>query len=90
MEPIDDILGKLKRMECPAGEVADKVRAMLAEYEAVPETEIAVFRERSLDQDGAQGYIARFPRNHNGLGMAVLTESGLDDYVARVVDAYLL
>ncbi|SEO62878.1 hypothetical protein [Propionispora vibrioides] len=90
MEPIDDILGRLKRMECPAGEVADRVRTMLAEYEAVAETEIAVFRERSLDRDGTQGYVARFPRNQNGLGLAVLTESGMDDYVAKVVDAYLL
>lgn len=88
MATVEDAIERIKELECPVGEVKNRVRGILMEYKVANGSEITVSRDHSLDKSGARGYRAHASRD-SGLDIAVLTVSGMDDYVSQVIDAYI-
>lgn len=88
MAKLEDAVNKIKNIECPTGDVKSRVADILDDYGISQGNEIVINRERSLDRDGAQAYITNVSDNGEK-SIVILAKSGLDDYVAKVVDAYI-
>jgi hypothetical protein len=88
MGSLDEALNRIKRLECPTGEVENRVAGILEYYGLGTKSEIDVNRDKNYDKNGAHAYTAHVPYL-NVDSIVVLAKSGKDDYVAEVVDAYL-
>lgn len=88
MNNIEGAIERIKGLECPAGDIKSRVRGILKDYEVANRSEITVSRDHRLDKKGARGYNAKITRE-NGLDIAVVAVSGMDDYVVKVIDAYI-
>ncbi|MEG6584758.1 hypothetical protein [Dendrosporobacter sp. 1207_IL3150] len=88
MPNIEDALDRIRALECPTTAIKRRVAGILLYYEVANKSDINVIREHSLDKNGARGYTAKISGD-NSLDIVVLARSGQDDYVAKVVDAYL-
>ena len=86
MEYIEDAIGRIKEIECPTGEINNRVIEVLTDFEVAARDEIIVRRDHSLDKNGVQGYNVNVSQK---LDIVVLAVSGRDDYVAKVIDAYI-
>ncbi|WP_291570988.1 hypothetical protein [Clostridium sp. UBA4548] len=85
MENLEAAIERLKIMECPTGEVEKKIANILEEYEVCSKSSIEVVRNESYDENEAQGYVAKI---NGSKALTVLAISGMDDYVAKVVDVH--
>ncbi|MPN12071.1 hypothetical protein SDC9_159381 [bioreactor metagenome] len=83
MENLKAAIERIKIMECPTGEVERKITNILEEYEVGSKSSIEVVRNKSSDENEAQGYVAKV---NGSKALTVLVVSGMDDYVAKVVD----
>ena len=88
MGRIEDAVERIKALECPTGDVENRVERILEDYGVVNRDKITVMRDKSLDRDGAEAYCAKITGS-GGQSVVILTKSGMDDYVAKVVDAYI-
>lgn len=89
MENLERAIGRLKELECPTGQVEERIQDIIDDYEGSSRERIQVKREEEYDrEDGAQGYLATLSHSKYP-SMVVLAKSGMDDYVAKVVDVYL-
>lgn len=88
MSTVDDVLERIRIIECPTGTVEDKVAGILEDYGFGPKSQIIVNRDEKLDKDGAQAYMAKAPYLETS-PIVILAKSGREDYVAKVVDAYI-
>lgn len=87
MSSLEQAVERIKALECPTGEVEYRVADILDDYGIANRNEISINRDRSLDRDGAQAYITNFSDKEKPI--VIMARSGLDDYVAKVVDAYI-
>lgn len=85
MSRLEDAVQKIKTIECPTGEVEYRVADILDDYGIANRNEVMINRDKSLDRDGAQAYRT----NLSDKSIVILAKSGLDDYVAKVEDAYI-
>jgi hypothetical protein len=88
MATIKEAIERIKALECPTGDIQNRITGILADYEIANKGEIVVSREHSLDENGAQGYNAKISRE-GGIDIVILAVSGGDDYVMKVRDAYI-
>ncbi|GMA98953.1 hypothetical protein [Pelosinus sp. IPA-1] len=88
MATIEQAIERIKALECPTGDVKDRVRKILTDYNVASKSEIMVTREHSLDKKGARGYNAKIS-GEGETDIVVLALSGRDDYVAKVMDVYI-
>jgi hypothetical protein len=88
MATIEAAIERIKALECPTGDIKNRVKGILTDYEIANKNEIIVSREHGLDKKGAQGYNAKISRE-GGMNIVILAVSGGDDYVAKVSDAYI-
>lgn len=88
MENLNLAMERIRIMECPTGQVEKKVLTILRDYHISDDNEIQVTRNEELDQAGAQAYKAKISGNINQ-EIILLARSGLDDYVAAVVDVFI-
>lgn len=88
MATIEEAIRRIKTLECPTGDIRNRVVGILTDYEIANKSEIMVSRERSLDKKGVRGYNAKICRE-GGTDIVILAVSGQDDYVAKVSDAYI-
>jgi hypothetical protein len=88
MSKIDDAIEKIKILECPTGEVENRIAGILEDYGVANRSEVEVERYEGLVINGAEGFCVKIPGDKNQTIM-VLANSGMDDYVAKVVDAYI-
>ena len=86
---VNSAIDRIKSLECPTGEVETRVAVILEDYKVANKNELNIYRNEKLDKDGAEAYTANFLNNPNQ-SIVVLAKSGLDDYVATVVDAYIM
>ncbi len=86
MNNIDAAIDRIKILECPTGEIENRVAGILENYGVAERSKVNISRVKNLDQDEAQAYTVKFQGEDNSI--VVLAKSGLDDYVATVVDAY--
>ncbi len=86
MSDINHAIERIRVLQCPTGELENRIEEILKQYNIDPKDEISVARVTDHDSNGAQAYKAAFAR---GREIIILAESGPDDYVAKVVDAKL-
>lgn len=86
MSKIDKAIGRIRSLECPTGELENRVTGILEEYGVAGRTQINIDRAKILDSDDAQAYKVKI--EDKGQSLIVMAQSGYDDYVARVVDVY--
>lgn len=88
MPKLEDAVERIKKLECPTGDMENRVAGILEDYGVANKNEITIKRDENLDRDGAEGYSVR-PTMSKERSIVVLATSGMDDYVAKVVDAYI-
>lgn len=87
MLKLEEAVKRIKALECPTGEVEYRVADILDDYGIADRNEISIKRDKSLDRNGAEGYLTNLPDNTGSI--VILAKSGMDDYVAKVEDAYI-
>ncbi|MCP8968618.1 hypothetical protein [Ectobacillus ponti] len=75
---------RIKRLECPTGEVEKRVAGILAEYGVAAPGEILVHRDEAREPDKGEVYRAEAA----GQSLFIYAKSGMDDYVAKVMDVH--
>lgn len=89
MATLNNAIDRIKTLECPTGDVEVRVADILEDYEVANRNLITIYRDEQFDTNGAEAYKASILGNKRQ-SVIVLAESGLDNYVAKVVDAYIL
>lgn len=87
MNNFEGAIERIKMLECPTGQLEQRVTDILEEYGVSKRDDIKIKREIALDSESAQGYSARL--NNGDQSIRFLASSGLDDYVAKVVEVKL-
>ena len=85
MSKIEDAINRLSFLECPTGELENRIVEILNDYDI---TNASVKRTEELDRNGAQAYSVKIS-DENMQNIIVIADSGLDDYVAKVIAAYI-
>jgi hypothetical protein len=88
MSKIQDAVERIKILECPTGEVENRIAGILEEYGVASRSEVEVERYEGLNINGSEGFCAKIS-GEKKQSIIVLANSGMDDYVAKVVDAYI-
>lgn len=86
MKKIDEAIDRIKILECPTGDIENRVTEILEDYRIANRNEISVNREQYFDAGEAQAYRVEIKGEDESI--MVLAKSGYDDYVATVVDVY--
>ncbi len=88
MENVGSAIDRIKMLQCPTGELENRVMDILEDYNIVNRNEVVIDRAEDLDKDGAQAYMIKIP---DGAVQSIVmyAKSGLDDYVARVTNVYI-
>lgn len=87
MEKFKDAIERIKILQCPTGDVENRVAGILEDYGVANKKEITVNRNEELDSIGAEAYSVQIGGNKESI--VVLVRSGKDDYVAEVVGVYM-
>ncbi|MEL7646891.1 MAG: hypothetical protein AAGU76_02300 [Sedimentibacter sp.] len=87
MWKIEKAIEKIRTVECPTGELKNRIADILDDFNVANRNDIQINRNEAFDRDGAEAYVAGL-RDDMNRSLVVLSKPGLDDYVARVVDAY--
>lgn len=88
MRSIENAIERIKTLECPTGDVEIYVADILEDYQVTNRNNLSIFRNKQFDKDGAEAYSATFSSD-SVESIIFLVTSGLDDYVAKVKDAYI-
>ncbi|MBC8061704.1 MAG: hypothetical protein H7Y18_13695 [Clostridiaceae bacterium] len=88
MSKIENAIERIKMLECPTGQVENRITGILEDYGVANRSEVEVKRYEELNINGAEGFCAKISGDKNQT-IIVLANSGMDDYVAKVMDAYL-
>lgn len=86
MNNMNTAIERIKSLECPTGELENRVAGIIEDYGISIRSKVNIHRVRNLDRDEAQAYQVQIAGEEQSV--IVLARSGLDDYVARVVDVY--
>ena len=90
MSVLEDAVERIKILECPTGDLEQRVKGILEEYGVANGDKLMVSRDKRFDQNEAQAYSATILGDQEqSQSIVILAKSGLDDYVAQVVDAYI-
>ena len=85
---LTDAMDRIKALECPTGDVANRVMGILEDYEVANKKDITVHRGEKLDENGLEVYRAVIG-NITEQPIVVIVKPGIDDYVAKVVDVHI-
>lgn len=88
MASIRAAIDRIKILECPTGELENRVAGILQQYEIANKNQITVKRDKDHDENGSQAYLATISGT-NKEEIIILAEAGMDDYVVKIVDARL-
>ena len=88
MSKIEDAIERIKILECPTGEVENRIVGILEDYGVANRSDLEVKRNEGFDINGAKGFSAKIHGDKNQR-IIVLADSGMDDYVAKVTDVYI-
>lgn len=86
MSKIDEAVDRIRILECPTGELENRVTEILEDYRVSSRNNINVNRDINFDSGEAQAYKVEIEGQNQSI--VVLAKSGYDDYVATVIDAY--
>ncbi|MEQ8156369.1 MAG: hypothetical protein ABRQ25_16075 [Clostridiaceae bacterium] len=88
MSKLDDAIKRIKILECPTGEVETRIAGILEGYGVADKNHIEVKRHEGPRKNGAEEFRAKISGDNNQ-SVIVFAKSGVDDYVAKVTDAYV-
>ncbi|MFL0250916.1 hypothetical protein ACJDT4_10830 [Clostridium neuense] len=86
MNKINEAIHRIKELECPTGNLENRVEEILEDYRVANRDEISVKRDKYLDKGDSQAYLVKISGQNQPI--IVLAKSGYDDYVAKVTDVY--
>lgn len=86
MDKMGEALTRLRRLECPTGEIEKSVALILEDYGVANIDDVKVNRYNGMNSDDTQAYKVDIPGAEQSL--LLLTRSGNDDYVEKVLDVY--
>ncbi len=86
MDKMDEALTRLRRLECPTGDLEKSVALILEDYGVANMDDVKVKRYNGMNGDDTQAY--KVDISGTGQSFLLLARSGFDDYVARVLDVY--
>lgn len=86
MKKFDEAIDRIRTLECPTGELENRIAEILQEYGAADKNKVKIIRDKSFDRDDAQAYSIEI--TDKSQQFEVFAKSGFDDYVAKVVEVY--
>lgn len=86
MSKIDEAIDRIKILECPTGDLENRVAGILEDYGVANRSKVNIGRDSSFDRNEAQAYRVEIAGEKQPI--VVLATSGSDDYVAKVVEVY--
>ncbi|HEX3028336.1 MAG TPA: hypothetical protein VHT34_03300 [Clostridia bacterium] len=86
MNTADDAVDRIRILECPTGDLENRIAGIFEDYGVANKDKVRVVRDSSLDREGAQAYLVKLADARQSF--VILADSGYDDYVAKVVDIY--
>lgn len=86
MDNLNEAFNRIRVLECPTGDLENRVAGILGDYGIVNGSSMNIDRASSLDREDAQAYVVKIV--DDGQSFVILAQSGYDDYVAKVVDIY--
>jgi hypothetical protein len=89
MDINSEMMEEIKHLECPTGEVADRVMSILEDYNPSGQYQIIEEEDDDFIEDHMKLYNV-FSEDEEAPSFGVVVKEGLDDYVAEVVDVYEL
>lgn len=78
-------LERIKNLECPTGEVENRVAEILEDYNVVKKDEIIINKIEDKDNLNGEAYSIVLSGTNKGT-INIYAKSGLDDYVAKVTE----
>jgi hypothetical protein len=88
MSHIEDAIERIKELECPTGKVENRIAGILEDYGVAYRSEVEVEKYEGGKINGVEEFCVKIPGDKNQ-SIIVLANSGIDDYVAKVKDAYI-
>lgn len=85
MNKLNEAIQKIEKLECPTGELELHVSGILSDYGLTEYNVKSLKRDEKFDTEEAQAFCAD---TKNGK-LIVMASSGMDDYVAKVVNVYM-
>jgi len=86
MKKIDEAVDRIRILECPTGDLENRVTEILEYYGIGDRNKVNVIRDTHFDRDDSEAY--RIEIMGEDEPIIVLSKSGYDDYVAKVTDVY--
>jgi hypothetical protein len=83
----NSIVKKIIGIECPTGEVTERVIGVLEEYNLDGQYQITSRTDDDYDETRLKYYRA-FSESENTPDLIMVVKEGKDDYVAKIIDAY--
>ena len=88
MSNIVAAINRIKALECPTGELENRVTGILQQYQVAEQNQIIVKRDKAHDQNGSEAYKATI-QGAKKQEIIILAEAGMDDYVIHIIDAHI-
>lgn len=86
MSKINEAINRIRNIECPTGDLENRVTEILLDLDVANPNQVNIKRDNKLSSGEAQAYRVKIA--DEGESFVVLARSGYDDYVAKVTDAY--
>lgn len=87
MGNLDEVVEKIRVLECPTGQLGVRLEEILEDYHLGDMDSVRIEEDEDINLDGTKGYSIEIPEE--GETIRVFSTAGLDDYVEKVVDAYI-
>ncbi|MDV3425653.1 MAG: hypothetical protein LIR50_00005 [Bacillota bacterium] len=84
MKRFDEAIDRIRVLECPTGDLENRVTEILESYGVADRNKVCIIRDEHFDKGEAQAYRVEI------LGydqpVIIFAQSGYDDYVEKVMD----
>lgn len=88
MTKIEEAMDRIKNLECPAGELRSRIAQIMEEYGIENKDKVEVKRYEGININGSAVFHIDIPDSQDE-SIVIIADSGMDDYVTKVTDAYL-
>lgn len=88
MESLEKAIERIKVLECPSGNIEDRVKKILEEY--LTQEQYSINIEKDEDSKNRLETYMVVVSGDSENKIKILAKSGLDDYVTTVVDVFVI
>jgi hypothetical protein len=82
MDQMSEALNTIRSLDCPTGDLENRVADILDEYGIAQRSRIKITKLETTDRDDGETYQVDIPEQ----SFIMQAKSGLDDYVVKVVN----